>query len=58
MSCEIAIVCDEGGGGGATEVLAHERLGVTSDSATQSARLTIRDPDIVVVSPADNEGES
>ena len=42
---------------GAVEVLAHARLGVTSDSATQSARLTIRDPDIVLVSPADNGSE-
>jgi len=41
---------------GATEILAHARLGVTSDSATQSARLTIRDPEIVLVSPADNGG--
>jgi len=38
---------------GATEVLAHARLAVTSDSATQVARLTIREPEVVTVSQPD-----
>jgi len=42
---------------GATEVLAHARLSTTSDSATQSAQLTIRAPDVVLVSPANNGSE-
>ena len=41
---------------GATEVWAYARLAVTSDSATQSARLTICDPEIMQISPTANGG--
>jgi len=42
---------------GATEVVLHARLGVTSDAATQSARLTLRDIETMQLSPPEDGGE-